>query len=96
IYQKMASNCARNLLRRVVSPTKTVNSRIQTSLSVLRSSEITGLAPSIPRRRSLFISRLAAELGCGASLMPLHSATAAALLNSLLSSEIGTWSFISQ
>lgn len=40
--------------------------------------------------------RLPVELGCGESLMPLHSVTASALLNSMLSSKVGHWGFLSE
>lgn len=40
--------------------------------------------------------RLPVELGCGDSLMPLHSATASALLNSMLSSKVGQWGCLSE
>ncbi|KAG8367077.1 hypothetical protein BUALT_Bualt16G0035100 [Buddleja alternifolia] len=39
---------------------------------------------------------LPVELRCGESLMPLHSVTASALLNSKLSSKIGHWTFLSE
>ncbi|KAF5954125.1 hypothetical protein HYC85_006981 [Camellia sinensis] len=41
-------------------------------------------------------SRLVVELGCGESLMPLHSATASSLLNSVLSSKVGQWGCLSE
>lgn len=40
--------------------------------------------------------RLPVELGCGESLMPLHSATASALLTSMLSSKVGRWGVLSE
>ncbi|EPS73286.1 hypothetical protein M569_01473, partial [Genlisea aurea] len=60
------------------------------------SPEINGPELAIPRRRFTFASRFPVELGCCASLMPLHSATASALLTSMLSPEVGAWAYLSQ
>ncbi|EYU34711.1 hypothetical protein ABFS82_11G128100 [Erythranthe guttata] len=95
----MASNCARNLLRRSTSSAKTLLSRIQSQPSAAPGpSKLNGFAATAPRRRPPFSSsRLPVELGCaGESLMPLHSATASALLNSMLSSKVGQWGSLSE
>ncbi|KAG8366866.1 hypothetical protein BUALT_Bualt16G0012500 [Buddleja alternifolia] len=94
----MASNSARNLVHRSISSAKTVFRSAQSSHSVASApAKLSGIAAAAPRRRSFFSSsRLPVELGCGESLMPLHSVTASALLNSKLSSKIGHWSFLSE
>ncbi|KAL7094828.1 hypothetical protein ACP275_11G129100 [Erythranthe tilingii] len=93
----MASYCARNLLRRSTSSAKTLLSRVQSQPSAASGpSKLNGFAATAPRRRPPFSSRLPVELGCGESLMPLHSATASALLNSMLSSKVGQWGSLSE
>ncbi|KAI3474879.1 hypothetical protein Pfo_030190 [Paulownia fortunei] len=97
----MASNCARNLVHRSSNSAKTLLFRGQSSHSVAAGpSKLSGLAPTIPRLspryRPFFSSRLPVELGCGESLMPLHSVTASALLKSMLSSKVGQWAFLSE
>ncbi|KAG0463883.1 hypothetical protein HPP92_019504 [Vanilla planifolia] len=42
------------------------------------------------------ISRLPVELSCMQSLMPFHSVTASALLNSMLSLKPGSWAWLSE
>ncbi|KAL7100722.1 hypothetical protein ACP275_08G012500 [Erythranthe tilingii] len=98
----MASNCARNLAQRSSNSVKTFLFRGQPSPSVAAGpSKLGGLAstssrPS-PRHRPFFSSsRLPVELACGQSLMPLHSVTASALLESMLSSKVGRWGFLSE
>ncbi|KAG6483308.1 hypothetical protein ZIOFF_059952 [Zingiber officinale] len=44
----------------------------------------------------LRICRLPIELGCAQSLMPFHSATATALLTSMLSARSGSWTWLSE
>ncbi|KAL5226611.1 hypothetical protein ABZP36_014876 [Zizania latifolia] len=53
--------------------------------------------PRVPRRRPA-ISRIpvAALGGVHASLMPLHSATASALLTSMLGLKTGSWGWLSE
>ncbi|KAL0461683.1 UNVERIFIED_CONTAM: protein NUCLEAR FUSION defective, chloroplastic/mitochondrial [Sesamum latifolium] len=97
----MASNCARNIVNRSISSAKTLLCRAQSSHSVASGrSNFTGLAPTnLPlslRRRLFFSARLPVEVGCAESLMPLHSATASALLKSMLSSKVGRWGFLSE
>ncbi|KAL8471357.1 hypothetical protein ACS0TY_028227 [Phlomoides rotata] len=94
----MASRCARNLVQRSSSSAKSLLFPTQSSHSVSAGApKLCGLAPAVSRRRSpFFASRLPVELGCGESLMPLHSVTASALLNSMLSSKIGRWGFLSE
>ncbi|KAF5203134.1 hypothetical protein FRX31_007283 [Thalictrum thalictroides] len=48
------------------------------------------------RHKLSFSSRLPVELGAAQSLMPLHSATASALLTSMLSSKVGCWGWLSE
>ncbi|CAL9164790.1 unnamed protein product [Musa hybrid cultivar] len=51
----------------------------------------------LPRGRLPFgISRSPVELGCAQSLMPFHSATATALLTSMLSTRPGGWTWLSE
>ncbi|PIN00024.1 hypothetical protein CDL12_27473 [Handroanthus impetiginosus] len=97
----MASNCARNLVQRSSNSARTLLFRGQSSHSIAAApSKLGGVAPTIPRvsprHRPLLSSRLPVELGCGESLMPLHSVTASALLNSMLSSKVGQWGFLSE
>ncbi|KAL3813789.1 hypothetical protein ACJIZ3_015057 [Penstemon smallii] len=93
----MASNCARNLVRRSSNTAKTFLSRAQSPPSVPAGpSKLSGLSATPPRHRSIFSSRLPLELGCGVSLMPLHSVTASALLKSMLSSDVGQWGVLSE
>ncbi|XP_078168571.1 protein NUCLEAR FUSION DEFECTIVE 6, mitochondrial-like [Carex rostrata] len=67
-----------------------------------RSFSIGGARSSAPPSRvsrpmlSSPFSRLPVELGCAQSLMPLHSATATALLTSMLSQKPGTWAWLSE
>ncbi|XP_011098486.1 protein NUCLEAR FUSION DEFECTIVE 6, chloroplastic/mitochondrial [Sesamum indicum] len=97
----MASYCTRNLVQRSSNTARTLLFRGQSSHSVAAGpSKLSGLTPTIPRssprHRSFLSSRLPVELGCGESLMPLHSVTASALLNSMLSSKVGQWGFLSE
>ncbi|KAL3526426.1 hypothetical protein ACH5RR_011082 [Cinchona calisaya] len=99
----MASNCARRLIQRTSSSTKTFLSSSPRS-AASGPSNLSGLSANLPspaprlfRRHHLFSkSRLPVELGCGESLMPLHSVTASALLRSRLSSEVGEWGCLSE
>ncbi|KAG5527269.1 hypothetical protein RHGRI_028235 [Rhododendron griersonianum] len=95
----MASISTRRLLQRSTAAVRASLSRTgktQSPPSVSSgTSNVGGLAPSNPApssrlsrpRRHFSSTRLPVELGCGDSLMPLHSATASALLNSMLSSK---------
>ncbi|CAI9111055.1 OLC1v1011189C1 [Oldenlandia corymbosa var. corymbosa] len=101
----MASNYGGRLLQRCSNSAKAFTSPATRLASVASgSSKLGGLAPSMPsstsrlaRRQRLFSnSRLPLALGCGQSLIPLHSVTASALLKSMLSSEVGQWSCLSE
>ncbi|KAL7213662.1 hypothetical protein ACSBR2_016232 [Camellia fascicularis] len=98
----MATNSAKRLFQRSSSSAKAFLSRKSRTQSP---SNLGGLAPSsnsappsrVSRRRHCFFStRLPVELGCGESLMPLHSATASSLLISVLSSKVGQWGCLSE
>ncbi|KAF5949049.1 hypothetical protein HYC85_015006 [Camellia sinensis] len=99
----MATNSARRLFQRSTSSAKAFLSRkSRTQLP----SNLGGLVPSsnsappsrVSRRLHSFFStsRLPMELGCGESLIPLHSATASSLLNSMLSTKVGQWGYLSE
>ncbi|XP_042029289.1 protein NUCLEAR FUSION DEFECTIVE 6, mitochondrial-like [Salvia splendens] len=98
------ASCARNLVQRSSNTAKTLLFRSQSSHSVPAGApKLSGFASTLPRpsprpSRPFFssTSRLPVELGCGESLMPLHSATASALLNSMLSSKVGRWGYLSE
>ncbi|CAL5408260.1 unnamed protein product [Camellia sinensis] len=98
----MASNPARRLLQRSTSSAKAFLSCKSRTQSPPVPSNLGGLAPSSNSARvsrhhhSFFSTRLPVELGCGESLMPLHSATASSLLNSMLSSKVGQWGCLSE
>ncbi|KAI8533723.1 hypothetical protein RHMOL_Rhmol10G0031300 [Rhododendron molle] len=104
----MASISTRRLLQRSTAAVRASLSRTgktQSPPSVSSgTSNVGGLAPSNPApstrlsrpRRPFSSPRLPVELGCGDSLMPLHSATASALLNSMLSSKVGQWGCLSE
>ncbi|KAI3462998.1 hypothetical protein Pfo_019661 [Paulownia fortunei] len=97
----MAYHCARTLVHRSTSSAKTLLSRVQSPHSFASGpSKLSGLERTVPRlstrHRPFFSSRLPVELGCGESLMPLHSVTASALLKSMLASKVGQWGFISE
>ncbi|XP_042026614.1 protein NUCLEAR FUSION DEFECTIVE 6, mitochondrial-like [Salvia splendens] len=93
------ASCARNLVQRSSNTAKTLLFRSQSSHSVPAGApKLSGFASTSPRPRPFFssTSRLPVELGCGESLMPLHSATASALLKSMLSSKVGRWGYLSE
>ncbi|KAL7248517.1 hypothetical protein ACSBR2_003283 [Camellia fascicularis] len=99
---KMATDSARRLFQRSTSSAKAFLSRKSRTQSP---SNLDGLAPSsnstplsrVSRRHhSFFSTRLPMELGCGESLMPLHSATVSSLLNFVLSSKVGQWGCLSE
>ncbi|KAL7244308.1 hypothetical protein ACSBR1_016530 [Camellia fascicularis] len=98
----MASNPARRLFQRSTSSAKAFLSCKSRTQSPPVPSNLGGLAPSSNSARvsrhhhSFFSTRLPVELGCGESLMPLHSATASSLLNSMLSSNVGQWGCLSE
>ncbi|CAL5368135.1 unnamed protein product [Camellia sinensis] len=98
----MATNSARRLFQRSTSSAKAFLSRKSRTQSPPVPSNLGGLAPSSISARvfrhhhSFFSTRLPVELGCGESLMPLHSATASSLLNSMLSSTVGQWGCLSE
>ncbi|KAL7244316.1 hypothetical protein ACSBR1_016538 [Camellia fascicularis] len=99
----MATNSAKRLFQRSSSSAKAFLSRKSRTQSP---SNLGGLAPSsnsappsrVSRHHHSFFStsRLPVELGCGESLMPLHSATASSLLISVLSSKVGQWGCLSE
>ncbi|CAL5325237.1 unnamed protein product [Camellia sinensis] len=97
----MATNSARRLFQRSTSSAKAFLSRKSRTQSPPVPSNLGGLAPSSISARvsrhhhSFFSTRLPVELGCGESLMPLHSATASSLLNCMLSSTVGQWGCLS-
>ncbi|XP_059670165.1 protein NUCLEAR FUSION DEFECTIVE 6, mitochondrial-like [Cornus florida] len=98
----MASNSGRRLLQRSTETVRALLSRSQRAQST--PFNLSGLAPTKPtpssrlsgQNHSFFFSRLPVELGCAESLMPLHSATASALLTSMLSSKVGQWGTLSE
>ncbi|KAF5943573.1 hypothetical protein HYC85_017650 [Camellia sinensis] len=102
----MATNSARRLFQRSTSSAKAFLSRKSRTQSP---SNLSGLAPSSNSAPPSRVSRhhlpssppgthfrLPVELGCGESLMPLHSATASSLINSMLSSKVGQWGCLSE
>ncbi|KAK1313500.1 hypothetical protein QJS10_CPA06g01535 [Acorus calamus] len=82
------ANCARRTILSSVSPPNLLR-----SLASPKASPFIRLSK---RKLPLNISRLPVELGCVQSLMPLHSATASVLLNSMLSSKPGSWGWLSE
>ncbi|KAJ0962842.1 hypothetical protein J5N97_027964 [Dioscorea zingiberensis] len=85
---------ARRALLRASSSPAVLSSRC---LNATSSSASAPTFARISRRRpSLNIVRLPVELGCAQSLMPYHSATASALLNSMLASKSGNWGWLSE
>ncbi|XP_052196615.1 protein NUCLEAR FUSION DEFECTIVE 6, mitochondrial isoform X2 [Diospyros lotus] len=105
----MASNSARSLFQRSTASARSIMSRNRTVQSppssvASKQSNLGGLAPSNPaapsrfsRRHNLFFStRLPVELSGGESLIPLHSATASALLRSMLSAKVSQWGCVSE
>ncbi|XAR71177.1 hypothetical protein NMG60_11028323 [Bertholletia excelsa] len=103
----MASNSARKLIQRSSASARAFLGRSTKAQSAPSAGcglfSFPGLAPSnsspasrLSRHRLFFSPRHPVELGCGDSLMPLHSATASVLLNSLLSSEVGQWGCLSE
>ncbi|XP_051120209.1 protein NUCLEAR FUSION DEFECTIVE 6, mitochondrial-like [Andrographis paniculata] len=97
----MASKCARNLFQRSSSSAKALMRSGQSSYSIaVRPSKLNGIATPVfrlsPRHRLFVSSRLPVELGCGESLMPLHSVTASALLRSMLASKVRRWGYLSE
>ncbi|KVH92851.1 hypothetical protein Ccrd_005183 [Cynara cardunculus var. scolymus] len=93
----MASSSGKQVFQRV-------RSFLASSRKPQFQSNTTGLSPESSkafssisgRRNPRLLSRFPVELGGMQSLMPLHSVTASALLNSMLSSKVGQWSSISE
>ncbi|CAL5344425.1 unnamed protein product [Camellia sinensis] len=100
---KMATNPARRLFQRSTSYAKAFLSRKSrtqspSNLGELAPSSNSGPPSRVSRHHHSFFStsRLPVELGCGESLMPLHSAAASSLLNSVLSSRVGQLGCLSE
>ncbi|XP_021727021.1 protein NUCLEAR FUSION DEFECTIVE 6, chloroplastic/mitochondrial-like [Chenopodium quinoa] len=100
----MASVCGRArqaLQSSSVSATRNALSKLcgSNSSSFSGASKFPGFTSSSNPRsfQKLFTSsRIPVELGCAVSLMPLHSATASALFNSLLSLHAQSWGCLSE
>ncbi|KAK1383760.1 protein NUCLEAR FUSION DEFECTIVE 6, chloroplastic/mitochondrial-like [Heracleum sosnowskyi] len=98
----MAFNTARKAVQKsTITSLKSLLNRTQKCSSPsLQSSHLGGFAspsPSFRRLNPLFTSRIPVELSSGIeSLMPFHSATASALLTSMLSSKVGQWGTLSE
>ncbi|XP_021742520.1 protein NUCLEAR FUSION DEFECTIVE 6, chloroplastic/mitochondrial-like [Chenopodium quinoa] len=98
----MASVCGRArqaLQSSSVLATRNALSKLCGSNSSSRASKLPGFTSSSNPRsfQKLFTSsRIPVELGCAVSLMPLHSATASALFNSLLSLHAQSWGCLSE
>ncbi|KAM1194360.1 hypothetical protein ACFX15_020661 [Malus domestica] len=98
----MAANCARRTLQFSSASAKTLLSRPPSSPFASKASKLTELtslkSASAPRlaAQKLKFSRLPVELGGAQSLIPLHSATASALLTSLLSLHNTSWGCLSE
>ncbi|KAF5205437.1 Nuclear fusion defective 6 protein [Thalictrum thalictroides] len=77
----------------------TTKPSVSSASNVAKFSGFTSVKPKsirISRHKLSFSSRLPVELGAAQSLMPLHSATASALLTSMLSSKVGSWGWLSE
>ncbi|CAH1420673.1 unnamed protein product [Lactuca virosa] len=93
----MASNSGKQALQRVRSfLTSTRKFQFQSSTTGLSPETSKTFSSISGRRNPRLLSRLPVELGGMQSLMPLHSATASALLNSMLSSKVGQWGTLSE
>ncbi|KAH7658712.1 hypothetical protein IHE45_17G107900 [Dioscorea alata] len=92
-----ALGVARRALLRVSPSSSLFSNRCLNATSP--SSSVPIFARISRRRLPLNIARpfrLPVELACAQSLMPYHSATASALLNSMLSSKSGNWGWLSE
>ncbi|XP_039143600.1 protein NUCLEAR FUSION DEFECTIVE 6, mitochondrial-like [Dioscorea cayenensis subsp. rotundata] len=89
-----ALGVARRALLRVSPSSSVFSNRCLNATSP--SSSVPIFARISRRRLPLNIARLPVELACAQSLMPYHSATASALLNSMLSSKSGNWGWLSE
>ncbi|KAB1200766.1 hypothetical protein CJ030_MR0G006352 [Morella rubra] len=91
----MAANCARRTLQIASASAKTLSSRTQSS-SLPFASKASKLSGQFSVEKRIFF-RLPVELaGVQQSLMPLHSVTASALFNSLLSLQNHNWGCLSE
>ncbi|KQK09628.1 protein NUCLEAR FUSION DEFECTIVE 6, chloroplastic/mitochondrial [Brachypodium distachyon] len=92
-----AAGGARRALAGLRSASPSTLSRAFPRTAMAQSPELA--APALPRasRRRLAISRVpVAALGGVQGLMPLHSATASALLTSMLGLKPGSWGWLSE
>ncbi|KAL1824594.1 hypothetical protein DCAR_0312671 [Daucus carota subsp. sativus] len=101
----MALNTARKAVQKsTITSLKSILNRTQKCSSPsLQSPHLGGFASPTPsfrpscRLNPLFTSRIPVELSGGIeSLMPFHSATASALLTSMLASKVGQWGTLSE
>ncbi|KAK1259797.1 hypothetical protein QJS04_geneDACA010244 [Acorus gramineus] len=90
------ANCARRTFLSSVSPRTLLRSLASSKSSPFTLLSKRKLPLNVSRQYKICLYRLPLELGCVQSLMPLHSATASVLLNSMLSSKTGSWGWLSE
>ncbi|XP_019156009.1 PREDICTED: uncharacterized protein LOC109152812 isoform X1 [Ipomoea nil] len=82
----MASRCSRIINRASISSIRSaIKPKLESTTSSFPKSSLPSRSTSSPLRQFSF-SRCPSELGCAASMLPLHSAVATARMTSCLSS----------
>ncbi|KAL2472041.1 hypothetical protein Adt_40177 [Abeliophyllum distichum] len=82
----MASKCSRIINRASISTLRSAFKKSNPPSCLPRTSTTSSPKPSLPSKPAPSLWRCPAELGCVASMLPLHSAVATARMTSCLSS----------